>query len=424
MKLHNHTLKYLSIAFLLIVGLWGILFHLHIKQQIGASLNRNLSNDKLDFIQAAQRDTAVLATQSFSSNIYHVKQIKEKEALQIKDRYRDKKVYLEGEKVPMRTLITAFELYGRYYKLEITTSTVEEEALVRNLLYAIIVLYLALLLSILFVNNLLLRSVWKPFYAIIAQLERFQPGQGAAVTAPPTSIVEFRSLNKTIESLIKRAEETFSGQRQFVENASHELQTPIAISLNKLELLLEDESLSSETVTVISQVIRSLERLSRLNKTLLLLTKIENNQFLKVTEVNFNELVQHSLEEFQDLAMHKNIQVLLDEDDRVLRFSMNEDLAATLVLNLLKNAFVHNVPEGKVWIKLQPHTLEIANTGTAKPLDPNHMFNRFYKNSENKQSTGLGLAIVKAIATLYNLEINYAYREERHVITVRFIHAV
>lgn len=420
MKLHNYTLKYLAIALLSIIVLWGVLFYLHIRQQIGESLDRNLSNYKLDFIEAAQKDTTVLTRLSVSGNFFQVQEIGEEEALEIRDIYEDDTIEQDGETIAARRLSSAFELNGRYYRLEVTTSTLEEDTLIKNILYGIILLYLALLLSVLFINNLLLRKLWRPFYAIIRQVEKFQLGKNTRITTTPTKISEFASLNETIESLVARAEDAFSGQRQFVENASHELQTPLAISLNRLELLLENEPLSPEGATAVSQVMQGLERLSRLNKTLLLLTRIENNQYLDTTLVNFNKLITSLLHEFEDLAGHKGVQVQFTENNPSLQLSMNEDLAGILVVNLLKNAIVHNVEQGKVIVATYSDRLEIANTGVQEPLDVKRVFDRFYKNSANKQSTGLGLAIVKAIANQYGLNVIYRYRDGLHVISLSF----
>ncbi|MBW8683588.1 sensor histidine kinase [Chitinophaga rhizophila] len=420
MKLHNYTLKYLAVALLSVIMLWGVLFYIHIKEQIGESLDRNLNNYKLDFIQAAQKDSAVLTQLFVSGDVYHITEIPEEEALTIRDTYHDSTISMDGEDVSARKLTSAFSLNNKYYKLELTTSTLEEESLIKNILYGIIGLYLALLLSILFINNLLLRKLWRPFYSIIGQMEKFHLGRNTQVTTADTSISEFASLNETITSLVARAEDTFSSQRQFVENASHELQTPLAISLNRLELLLENESLSDDAAMSVTQVMKGLERLSRLNKTLLLLTRIENNQFPATTTVNFNDLVQTLISEFEDLYQHRNITVQIEKAKQPLLFSMNEDLAATLLVNLLKNAIIHNIDNGKITINIQPYKFEITNTGAAEPLDTTRVFNRFYKNSANKQSTGLGLAIVKAIANLYGLSADYTYRHEQHTIAILF----
>ncbi|ACU62365.1 sensor histidine kinase [Chitinophaga pinensis] len=420
MKLHNYTLKYLAIALLSIIVLWGVLFYLHIRQQIGESLDRNLSNYKLDFIEAAQKDTSVLTRLSVAGNFFHVQEIGEEDALQVRDRYEDNTIEQDGEKIAARRLGSAFELNGRYYTLEVTTSTLEEDTLVKNILYGIILLYLALLLSVLFINNLLLRKLWRPFYAVIRQIEKFQLGKNTRIATTPTKIAEFASLNETIQSLVARAEDAFSGQRQFVENASHELQTPLAISLNRLELLLENEPLSPEGATAVTQVMKGLERLSRLNKTLLLLTRIENNQYLDTTAVNFNKLIASLIHEFEDLAGHKGVTIRFVENNPSLLLSMNEDLAGILIVNLLKNAIVHNVEQGNVIVATYADRLEISNTGAAEPLDVKRVFDRFYKNSANKQSTGLGLAIVKAIANQYGLHAIYSHRDGLHVITLLF----
>ncbi len=420
MRLHYYTLRRLAPALLLIIVAWGGLFYFLIKRQIEKSVDRNLNNYKLDFIQAIRQDSLLLTQHSFSSHIYHITPITEKEALNVKDIYADDILYQDGKALSARTLGTALALYGRYYRLQVTASTVEERVLIKNVMYSLIVLYGALLLSILFVHHFLLRTVWRPFYALITGMERFRIGHGEAMTDVSTAISEFALLNDAMKELVARAEHAYAQQQQFTGNASHELQTPIAICLNRLELLLEQDDINPATAQVIVSVMESLSRLSRLNKTLLLLTKIENDQFPLSSMVNVNNLVQDILVELKDWMHHKQINIELIRDKGPLIFCMNEALAGIMITNLLTNAVMHNKERGSVYIMLERNKLEIRNTGEEEALDSRLIFTRFYKKSQGRQSSGLGLALVKAIALRYGLSLDYSYRDKLHIITVLF----
>ncbi len=325
MKLHHHTLKFLSIALLLIVGIWGFLFYLNLKKQLNKSLDQRLINHKIDIIKALEKDRRLLTQTAFWGYTYDVRPLTEKEALIYRDHYRNTILFFQEDKktIPGRKLTTAFRLDRRYYELAVATSTLETDELEQRMLYAMTGLYLALLVSVIFVQNLLLRQVWKPFYALIKQAEQFRLGNNQAWKTYPTKVSEFQSLNETLQSLIDRVEETYQSQKQFIENAAHELQTPVASSLNRLELLLEQEKLNDDAAVSISRVIHTLERLARLNRSLLLLTKIENKQYQERSEINFKALTDTIIQDFGDLAEHKNIHIQLDQSSASFSYAMN-----------------------------------------------------------------------------------------------------
>jgi signal transduction histidine kinase len=286
------------------------------------------------------------------------------------------------------------------------------------LLYAIIWLYIILLASILIINNVLLKRIWKPFYSILDRLKSFAVEHAADLPAPRTNVTEFNMLHETISSLLQRTVATFNSQKQFIENASHELQTPLAISINKLELMAEKNTLSEAQLNELSSVMQTLERLTRLNKTLLLLSKIENRQFSDSTTVNFNVLADHLAAEFADFAEFKKVKITALHE-HILVQQVNPELATIMISNLLKNAIVHNIEGGSVQIKITSSGFAVENTSYAPALNEHRIFERFYKDADATTSTGLGLAIVKSVADYYNLKIKYTYNN-RHIFTVTF----
>lgn len=420
MKLLNHTTKYFSIALLVIIGVWAVVFYFNMLDEVYDSLDDGLDNYKLLIIEKAQKDSTVLYKTEFEESNYSIREMPRYQALQVKDLYKDTLMYMVNEEdfEPVRILTTAFERNGRYYQLKVISSMVEEDDLISDLLSAIVLLYLAMLVSILIFNNLLLKRIWKPFYNLIDQLKVFRLGNDKMIQPNRSSVEEFQLLNETVESLIKRTLDTYNSQREFIENASHELQTPLAISINKLELLAEKNSLSANDMTAVGSVIQTLERLTRLNKSLLLLSKIENRQFQDDTLVTLNDVVRITVTEFGDFASFKNIKLSIREKGP-LQKRMHADLAQILVANLVKNAIVHNYAGGSVEILITSTELTVTNTGRQSELNGEKIFERFHKETKEGHATGLGLAIVKAIVALYKLEIMYAYREA-HVMKIHF----
>ena len=420
MKLLNHTLKYLSITLFVIISIWAAIFYVNMLDEVYDSLDDGLDNYKLLIIKKAEEDSSILSKKEFAESNYEIRELPESIAISRKDVHQDTLMYMLNEEdyEPVRMLTSAFTLNDKYYELKVISSMVEEDDLIEDLLYSLIWLYVAMIASILIVNNFLLKKTWKPFYLLLDQLKQFKLGKDAMITPAETQVKEFKELNEAVSLLLDRTLETYQGQKQFIENASHELQTPLAISINKLELLSEREDLTENNLVAIGQVIQTLERLKRLNKSLLLLSKIENKQFQDNEQVDINAIFKNLIEEFSDFAEYKNILISFQEKGQLYAF-MNKNLAEIFITNFLKNAIVHNTENGSVDVTVNPSSFTVHNSGSNVPLDGQKIFQRFHKKSNEKNNTGLGLAIVKAISDLYGLSVKYDF-DNGHKMTVSF----
>lgn len=421
MRLRDYTLVYLSVALLLIIGIWATIFYFNMLDEIYDSIDDGLDNYKMLIIEKSEEDSTVLYKNEFAESNYSIRPISAQEALSITDVYMDTLMYMKYEEdfEPVRLLRSAFATPdGKHYELKVISSMVEEDDLIEDLLYSLLWLYLIIIITMLVVNTILIRRIWAPFYKTIEQLKRFRLGSKYTFNAPETKVKEFTALNETIDLLLQRNQEVFESQKQFIENASHELQTPLAICINKLELFAESTDISEQEMESIASVLNHLERMTRLNKSLLLLSKIENNQFEISEPVNLNEMLSRTLNDLEDFSTHKQVTLTFD-DIETLRPRIPTDLAQILLSNLIKNAIVHNYGGGNVKITADKGALEIQNTGMPQALDIEKIFSRFYKNSASGQSTGLGLAIVKAITDIYKLKISYHF-DGNHVMRIQF----
>jgi signal transduction histidine kinase len=415
MRLHSHTLLYISVAMFFIIGIWASVFYIKMLDEIYDSIDDNLKNFKSLIIKKSKNDSTLFSKINFDESNYSIQKIPTEIAKIKKDIYMDTLMYLETEQEvePVRLLKTVFTLnHVDYYELKIISSMVEEDDLIKNLLYSLIWLYIILLVSIFIVNTVVLRKIWKPFYNLILQLEHFNLTKSTFVV-PTTNVHEFKLLNSSVESLLKKNLELYSSQKQFIENASHELQTPLAISINKLELLSEKNNLNEADMLLVSAAIENLQRLTRLNKSLLLLSKIENKQYADETSVALSSICKRLTEDFEDLAEFKNIQLSFIQREE-LNVHMNADLAEILCSNIIKNAIVHTRNAGTVSVTVNQNSVIIENSGE-KALDAEKVFQRFYKNAIEKNNTGLGLAIVKSIADKYGFELRYSYKEKHNI---------
>jgi len=421
-KLIQRTIVYMSLALLMALSAWAFIFYVNMIDEVHDSIDDGLDNSKLLIIHEAEQDSTVLMKHSFDEGNYAIRKIHESHALKHYDQYKDTLMYMENEDdlEPVRLLTTVFEAKeNEFYQLKVISSMVEEDDLIEDLFYSLLWLYLILIITILVINTLVLRSMWKPFFSYLNRLAQFKLGKNEQVQPIQSKTAEFQLLNKVVTEVLESNIRSFHNQKQLIENASHELQTPLAIALNKLQLLAENESLSEEAVKEVFQTIETLERLTRLNKSLLLLSKIENKQFLNEESVDMNEMIQNVIEDFRDQIEFKGLELTL-HSERALKVRMNPELARILVTNLLKNAIRHNIKTGRIEISLNDSSLQISNTGFANPLDQDKLFQRFHKESEDKSSTGLGLAIVKSIVDLSGYEISYNYALGIHQFTINF----
>lgn len=310
---------------------------------------------------------------------------------------------------------------GQVSRVEVSKSLEGTNSLLYSILLVSVLTILLILAVSALLNRFLLKRLWRPFYASLETIKRFRVSRPEKLSLSPTKTDEFRFMNQTLDHLAKSSRHEYVALKTFSENATHEIQTPIAIIRSKLDLLLQEESLSENGSKTLHAAFGALERLSRLNKSLLLLAKIENNQFEEVQTVDMAQRVNEKLAEFSELWGAKNITV--DAAVEKATVQMNKELADVLLNNLLANATIHNLPQGKINVRLTEKQLSVQNTGLNPPLDTGRVFQRFYKPTASGGHNGLGLSIVKQICEASRFELSYRHAEGLHQFTVRFFSA-
>lgn len=401
---------------LLIIAVWAGLFYAYILDEVHDNVDDGLKDRKIQIIKAVYLNPQLLKNHDFGFNEFKIMPITSAE-YKNKSRLYNKMYYMEydDKDQPYRVLEADFiDQYKNHQRLVIRTSTVEEDELIYDLTTALIVLYILLVISIVAVNGYLLNKAMHPFYQILDKLKKYQFGIPFSQTDQNYSIKEFEELNVEINEMVERNELVFYQQKQFIENASHELQTPLAIVINKIDLLIQNEDLDKKNLTFLTEVKNDLRRMVGLNKSLLMLSKIENSQFNAISEVNFNAMVNNLVQNYEDFIAFKNIEVNVIEKG-VFKAGFNQDLADILLSNLLKNAVKYNNEEGTLNIFIENNRIIFQNSGIQGPLDKSRIFNRFYKQSSDHTSTGLGLSIIKTIIKQYpGWDITYEFEDQMH----------
>lgn len=419
-SLKNYILKHLVVAFLVIMAIWAALFYAYLLDEVYDNVDDGLKNQKIEIIRETYENPSILKTNEYGINQFRVF-IANKD-FNKENRFSREFFYMpyDEEMEPYRVLRTGFyAIDGTPYHLEIRTSTVEEDDLLLDFAIALIVLYIVLVLSVFIINKTIIKKVWKPFNQILDNLNHYEFGNKENFTTIQTNVIEFDRLDKSIRQMWKRNEQVFQQQKTFIENASHELQTPLAITINKLEVLLDDDTLTENQIIQLSQAKDALIRLSGLNKTLLTLSRIENKQYKNIEKVKINDIVRNIYEDFKELLEFKGIVFSLNEKSDFI-CEINKDLAIILISNLIRNAIKYNKEEGKIEVNIRCSSIEIKNTGENVSLDENNIFQRFYKDEKNTNSNGLGLSIVKSIIDVYSfLSISYKFDDDFHVFTIK-----
>lgn len=306
-----------------------------------------------------------------------------------------------------------------YYQIKIRKALYESEDLIEALLAAFAGLIVLLVGLLFYTNYRLSRSIWKPFYQTLDLLQHFKISQNESIFFEKSNITEFQTLQDNLFSLTEQVRREYQSLKSFTENASHEFQTPLAIIGSNLELLLQDSNLSENQMQQIGSLIESLGKLSKLNQTLLLLTKIENRQFEVAKNINLSEAIIEKLNLLDVWIQHKNLNL---ENQLLPNISIkiNEYLLDVLLNNLLGNAIKYNTIGGTLHVELNERNLNIKNTGNPLSMPSEQLFERFKKNSSASDSMGLGLALVKQICDTYGFRISYIYENRWHTLKIDF----
>lgn len=420
MKLIYRIALRLSLVLLPLMALWATLFYFTMVDEINDEADDTLEDYSELIIMRMLAGRELPSLNNGSNNSYSIIPIDETYALEHPHiDYYDAEIYIpeKDETEPARILTTIFQDNdGKYYELQVATPTFEKDDLLDAILNWIIFLYILLLITVIGLTIWVFQRSMRPLYALLKWFDNYTPGQNNTIVPNNTTISEFRKLNTAAQQAITRSEELFDRQKQFIGNASHELQTPLAILGNRIEWILDNTDLNEAQIGELLKMQQTLGHIVRLNKTLLLLTKIDNGQFPESKEINIPELIQEQTALYNEIYESKEIRCTATYDNP-LTVQMNESLARTLITNLLKNAYLHTAKNSHIAITVTNRTLTIANDGET-PLDAEHIFERFYQGAKKQGSTGLGLALVDAIGKYYRLQIAYDFYGKQHHFSV------
>ncbi|MDR2882978.1 MAG: HAMP domain-containing histidine kinase [Alistipes sp.] len=437
MKLIHRILGRLSVALLILMAVWAVAFYAILTAEINDETDDTLEDYAHDLITRVLAGETLPSEDNGTNNTYHLAEVTGTDAAQRPAvSYSDETMWMASkmETEPARVLRTVFDdSEDRTWELTVAIPSFEKQDLQSRILLWIALLYALMLATVVWVNVWIVRRSFRPLYTLLDWLGRVRPGAEVPPLEMRGDVTEFRLLGEAVVDSVRRSGEMFDEQRLFTGNAAHELQTPIAVCRGRLEMLAGDPSLTELQLEQIGSVMGTLDRLAALNRTLLLLARIDNRGFSGGVPVDATPILSRLAEDYSEVYGHRAITVEVNAR-ATFRPVMDETLAGMLWGNLLKNAFVHSPDGGRVDVTISARGVAISNTATEGPLDPVVIFRRFYRGNAHgglagadqaggslgrETGTGLGLALVDSICRLYGLNIDYDYTDGRHTFTIK-----
>jgi signal transduction histidine kinase len=421
MKLLVKTNLYFIGASILVFGIGGVFFYFLFQVIIDRDLTTKVKERKTYVVKQMEKSDSLMLYQRYSANTLSI--IDADVAKNTTDVISDTVIYddVEHKSIRYRQLSFSPEINGKGYKIHIRRALVETKDLIKGVIALEVILFLAFAAVLAMLNNQLSKRIWKPFHHILDTISNYKVDRAESLSFQRHSITEFNELATAIEKMSAKINHEFNSQKEFTENASHEIQTPLAIIKNKLEVLLQTAGLNEDQMSLISAASTAANRLSKLNEALIILSRIENRQFHKVENISVNDLMDRHLSSLDELIHMKKITVKRLYRD-VLSIKMNPYLAEIFLENLIVNSIKHNCTPGFISISIDANMLSISNAGAEPMIEPDRLFQRFTRANHKSQSLGLGLSIVKAICDTYLIPINYKFENKVHIVSVEFQH--
>ncbi|WP_234733571.1 sensor histidine kinase [Tellurirhabdus bombi] len=418
MKLLTRTNQiYLSFS-LVIYVLTALAFYWIVKMVIYDEVESRLRVEKRDFLAHIQTHNSWSSNDYFVENKIEVAPVSYR--VPITEEFTDTLIqdHYDKEFTPFRQLTFYTKIKGIDHRVAIRKSLIQSYRLIEVITIAMVTFLGLLLVGMFWFQGKLSGRLWQPFYETLAKVKRFDLSRGESIDLEKEPIDEFNELNDVLRKMAEKIQQDYRSLKEFTENASHEMQTPLALINARVEQLIQAETLTEKQSQRIDEIYQASRRISRLNQGLLLLAKIENRQFANVEQIDLYALLAEKLTAMDDVLQHKQLRTQLN-CSAAFSSHLSPVLADILITNLVNNAIKHNQPDGRIEVYSTLHSLEISNTGPALQTAPDRLFERFKKEATHTDSVGLGLAIVKQICDSYQLTVSYTFDAGMHHVCLK-----
>lgn len=419
MRVLTKTSLYYLLVSVVVFLVGGTSFYWIMQSEIYDEVDDQLFTDKENIIEFIRQHNRLPNVTSGISEAIIVKEAKQVNPTL--EELADTLIYssYDEEYVYFRRLTFTTYQNSKPYEYTILKSLTDFEDLFESTMLAMGWIFLLLLIGLVLINYYINKTIWQPFYDILSKIKRYSLSKYTPLQLKPSSTKEFQELSDVLLIMTDKIYRDYLNLKEFTENASHEIQTPLAIVNNKLELFMQAENLTQQQARMLEDMYTPLNRLGRLNKALILLTRIENQEFTEQENLPLHTLVAEQLEQLQEMINMHGI-ASLSKELAPVNINVNRGLAEILISNLLVNAIRHNQAGGSIDVSLNKERLCIKNTGEARATSTEQYFTRFKSGSNEGDSLGIGLALVKKICELYSLKPTYEYTDGRHILCIFF----
>ena len=380
---------------------------------------RTIVSTNLNSVLIDKKKEIVLQSMSTELNNYQSKNlIIEKSNHVSNERFSDTVLIEDSKYVLYRKLDFYLDQNNKFYKVTILESQSRTDLLITKLVIMILGLAFLFFLILFFVNRHSIKSTLKVFYNTIKKIEKFDINTANNLKLDSATTFEIRKMNSVIQTMADSLKKDFESQKEYIENVSHEIQTPLSIINSKLDELIQSENLSKSQLEQIAILMESTNRLYKINQALIFLTKIDNRFYNEASNINLNKLLIQQLEFFDDIISQRRVKLKLNTNEE-LNIYMNKDLAESMISNLIRNAIVHNNSRNQIHISISKNSFMISNTGEDLTFPESKIFDRFKRSESNKRSLGIGLSVVRSICKLYSFNLSYT-KDEFHRFVIKF----
>ncbi len=419
MKLIFKVTFYYLIITMLVFGIGGIMTFNIFQAQIQKETDRYLVSRLWDLETSIENGESPSSYSYRNISIVEIDSSVEETRFHFGDTLADHPSPFIHRLEPHRKLRVIRKINDQIFKIEIFDVIVEKDDIFDSVFKSQTRLFITLG-SILVLSSFLV-SIWlfRPFYITIQAIKNFRLNDPSPVILGKTNTREFKDLNQMFRQMTEKIKADYKNLKEFSENASHEMQTPLAVAKGKLELLIQSKDLEEEELTLINSAYKSIDHLSKMGRSLALLTKIENKEFSKLKEIQLTESIKNTIFDFQELIDLKNISLQGDLEEGVV-ITSDPTLIQILIGNLFQNAIRHNIKGGKIDLILTQNIFKISNTGKKLESAPDALFERFKKDNQSSETIGLGLAIAHKICEINGYHIAYTFEAEMHTLTIHF----
>ena len=308
---------------------------------------------------------------------------------------------------------------GKHYSIQsqIGIMIIDKEYFV-GIVMVVAWIFVFIIIAIIFFGELITRSLYTPFFNLVEQMKKFDVREeNQELQLISSNITEIEQLNKLFQKTSLQSIQHYEALKEFTQNLSHELQTPMANIKGKIELML-DTNLTEQQMKSLVGMYDDVNKVTAINRSLILLMSLEHHE-LSNEKINISQIVKNCVADQEDLIAMNGVELTLDIKPLVF-LKLNPLLAQVVFSNLISNSNRHNVKNGSIEITLNHQFFLIKNTGLEQEFSNENIFQRFKKSKHRSESIGIGLALVKKILTIYGYPIEYKFEENFHQFLIKF----